>query len=106
MFCESTACSIASPLWCARGLRVVDLMFPDQNGLLLRWLMYAFASYVVCAGHCGSGARAGRAFCHLHCILLAVPLLFMMPPIQHIANVLLFDGIFSGWWSCLKAAAP
>ena len=28
--------------------------------------------------------------------LLAVPLLFMMPPIQHIANVLLFDGIFIG----------
>ena len=32
------------------GLRVVDLMFPDQNGLLLRWLMYAFAAMLYALG--------------------------------------------------------
>ncbi len=55
-------------------------------------------SYVVCAGHCGEAVHAPEENFlspSLH-FLLAVPLLFLMPPIQHIANVLLFDGIFIG----------
>lgn len=50
------------------GLRVVDLMFPDQNGLLLRWLMYAFAAMLYALGIAEAVHAPGRAFCHLHCI--------------------------------------
>ena len=76
------------------GLRIVDMMFPERNGLFLRWLMYAFAAMLYVLGI----AEAVRAPYELSvtfiAFVLAVPLLFVMPPIQHIANVLLFDGIF------------
>lgn len=78
------------------GLRVVDLMFPDQNGLLLRWLMYAFAAMLYALGIAEAVHAPEELSVTFIAFLLAVPLLFMMPPIQHIANVLLFDGIFIG----------
>ena len=78
------------------GLRVVDLMFPDQNGLLLRWLMYAFAAMLYALGIAEAVHAPEELSVTFIAFLLAVPLLFMMPPIQHIANALLFDGIFIG----------
>ncbi len=76
------------------GLRLVDMMFPDQNGLFLRWLMYAFAAMLYVLGIAEAVYAPEELSVTFIAFLLAVPLLFVMPPIQHIANVLLFDGIF------------
>ncbi len=76
------------------GLRLVDMMFPEKNGLFLRWLMYAFAAMLYVLGIAEAVRAPEELSVTFIAFLLAVPLLFVMPPIQHIANVLLFDGIF------------
>ena len=78
------------------GLRFVDMMFPDENGLFLRWLMYAFAAMLYVLGIAEAVCAPQELSVTFIAFVLAVPLLFVMPPIQHIANVLLFDGIFIG----------
>lgn len=76
------------------GLRLADMMFPDKNGLFLRWLMYAFAALLYVLGIAEAVRAPEELSVTFIAFVLAVPLLFVMPPIQHIANVLLFDGIF------------
>ena len=76
------------------GLRLVDMMFPDTNGLFLKWLMYAFAALLYVLGIAEAVRAPEELSVTFIAFVLAVPLLFVMPPIQHIANVLLFDGIF------------
>lgn len=76
------------------GLRLADMMFPDKNGLFLKWLMYAFAAMLYVLGIAEAVRAPEELSVTFIAFLLAVPLLFVMPPAQHIANVLLFDGIF------------
>lgn len=84
--------SIAFIVCC--GLCLTDMMFPDSKGLFLRWQMYAFAALLYVLG-IGEAVRAPEELSVTFiAFVLAVPLLFVMPPIQHIANVLLFDGVF------------
>ena len=74
------------------GLRVVDLMFPDQNGLLLRWLMYAFAAMLYALGIAEAVHAPEELSVTFIAFLLAVPLLFMMPPMRFCLTASL-----SGW---------
>ena len=76
------------------GLRLADMMFPEQNSLFLRWQMYAFAAMLYVLGIAEAVRAPEELSVTFIAFMLAVPLLFVMPPIQHIANVLLFDGIF------------
>ena len=77
------------------GLRSVDLMFLERNGLLLKWLMYAFAAVLYVLGIAVALQAPEELSVSFIAFSLAVPLLFVMPPIQHITNVLFFDVVFS-----------
>ena len=76
------------------GLCLADMMFPEQNGLFLRWLMYAFAAMLYVLGIAEAMRAPDELSVTFIAFLLAVPLLFVMPPVQHIANVVFFDVIF------------
>jgi len=76
------------------ALRLTDMMFPDVNGLFLKWLMYAFAAMLYVLGIAEAARAPEELSVTFIAFMLAVPLLFVMPPIQHIANVILFDVIF------------
>lgn len=73
------------------GLQAVNRTFPGKNGLLLTWLMYAFEALLYVLGIHPSPDTPTVSFI---AFLLAVPLLFVMRPIQHILNVVFFDGVF------------
>lgn len=76
------------------GLRLLDLMLPDKNGLFLQWMMYAFAAVLYVMGIVSAAGTPEELSVSFIAFMLAVPLLFVMPPIHHMANVLLFDAIF------------
>ena len=76
------------------GLRLVDMMFPDVNGLFLRWQMYAFAAVLYVLGIAVAARCPEELSVSFIAFMLAVPMLFVMPPIQHITNILFFDAIF------------
>lgn len=76
------------------ALRMLDMMFPDLNGLFLRWQMYALAAMLYVLGIAETLRAPDELSVTFIAFVMAVPLLFVMPPIQHISNVLLFDGIF------------
>lgn len=76
------------------GLELVILMFPERNGLFLTWLMYAVAAALYVLGIVIAMITPDRPTVEFVAFSLAVPLLFTMPPIQHICNVIFFDGIF------------
>lgn len=78
------------------GLCLVERMFQDKNGLFLQWMMYAFAATLYVLGIAEAAHAPEELSVTFIAFLLAVPLLFVMPPAQHLANVLLFDGIFIG----------
>lgn len=68
---------------------------PGKNGLLLTWLMYAFEALLYVLGiYLGIHPSPDTPTVSFIAFLLAVPLLFVMRPIQHILNVVFFDGIF------------
>lgn len=77
------------------GLQAVNRAFPGKNGLLLTWLMYAFEALLYVLGiYMGIHPSPDAPTVSFIAFLLAVPLLFVMRPIQHILNVVFFDGIF------------
>ena len=77
------------------GLQAVNRTFPGKNGLLLTWLMYAFEALLYVLGiYLGIHPSPDTPTVSFIAFLLAVPLLFVMRPIQHILNVIFFDGIF------------
>ena len=77
------------------GLQAVNRTFPGKNGLLLTWLMYAFEALLYVLGiYLGIHPSLDTPTVSFIAFLLAVPLLFVMRPIQHILNVVFFDGIF------------
>lgn len=77
------------------GLQAVNRTFPGKNGLLLTWLMYAFEALLYVLGiYLGIHPSPDTPTVSFIAFLLAVPLLFIMRPIQHILNVVFFDGIF------------
>ena len=77
------------------GLQAVNRAFPGKNGLLLTWLMYAFEALLYVLGiYLGIHPSPDNPTVSFIAFLLAVPLLFVMRPIQHILNVVFFDGIF------------
>jgi diguanylate cyclase (GGDEF) domain protein len=77
------------------GLQAVNRAFPGKNGLLLTWLMYAFEALLYVLGiYLGIHPSPDAPTVSFIAFLLAVPLLFVMRPIQHILNVVFFDGIF------------
>ena len=77
------------------GLQAVNRTFPGKNGLLLTWLMYAFEALLYVLGiYLGIHPSPNAPTVSFIAFLLAVPLLFVMRPIQHILNVVFFDGIF------------
>lgn len=80
-------------LFCA-GLRLADMMFQEKNGLFLQWMMYAFAAVLYTLGIVSAAGTPDELSVSFIAFMLAVPLLFVMPPIHHIANVLFFDLIF------------
>lgn len=76
------------------GLEAVNLMFPEHNGLLLTWLMYALAGALYVMGMVMSFITPQWPSVEFVAFLLATPLLFTMAPVQHIANIVFFGGIF------------
>lgn len=77
------------------GLLAVEQMLPQKLGLFLHWEIYAFGAMVYGLGiFLGTVQTPDQRATAFFAFLLCVPMLFMMRPILHIANVLLFDGIF------------
>ena len=77
------------------GLQAANRTFPGKNGLLLTWLMYAFEALLYVLGiYLGIHPSPDTPTVSFIAFLLAVPLLFVMRPIQHILNVVFFDGVF------------
>lgn len=63
-------------------LLAIEMMLPEDNGLLLGMLIM-------------KDSPEELSVCFI-AFLLAVPLLFVMPPVQHISNILFFAVIFIG----------
>ena len=64
--------------------------------LLLDWLMYAFEAQLYLLGMLIMKDSPEELSVCFIAFLLAVPLLFVMPPVQHISNILFFAVIFIG----------
>ena len=77
-------------------LLAIEMMLPEDNGLLLNWLMYAFEAQLYLLGMLIMKASPEELSVCFIAFLLAVPLLFVMPPVQHISNILFFAVIFIG----------
>ena len=85
----------AAALIVSLGLLAVEQMLPQKLGLFLNWEIYAFGAMVYGLGiFLGTVQTPDQRATAFFAFLLCVPMLFMMRPILHIANVLLFDGIF------------
>lgn len=76
------------------GLLAVEMMFPEHNDLLLKWLMYAFAALLYALGILIMLTSPDELSVSFIAFLMAVPLLFVMPPIQHISNIIFFVTVF------------
>ena len=76
------------------ALLAVEMAFPESNGLLLKWLMYALAALLYVLGIAVALGSPEELSVTYIAFLMAVPLLFVMPPIQHIMNILFFDVVF------------
>lgn len=76
------------------ALRIVDMVFAEKGGLYLQWMMYAFAAVLYVLGIVSAATSPEELSVSFIAFTLAVPLLFVMPPIHHIANVAFFDLIF------------
>ena len=76
------------------GLLAVEMAFPEHNGLLLTWLLYAFEALLYMLGILIMQASPDELSVSFIAFLLAVPLLFVMPPVQHISNILFFAVAF------------
>ena len=76
------------------ALLAIEMAFPEYNNLLLKWLMYALAALLYALGIAVALQSPDELSVSFIAFLMAVPLLFVMPPIQHITNILFFDVIF------------
>lgn len=76
------------------GLRIAYRLGPEKNHLFLNWLMYATAAVLYVMGIAMSFVMPQWPSVEFVAFLLATPLMFTMPPIQHIANIAFFEGIF------------
>ena len=76
------------------ALLSVEMAFPEYNGLFLKWMMYALAALLYVLGIAVALKSPDELSVSFIAFLMAVPLLFVMPPIQHITNILFFDVIF------------
>lgn len=76
------------------GLLAIEMAFPENNGFLLKWMMYAFAALLYTLGIIVALRSPDELSVSFVAFLLAVPLLFVMPPIQHILNIIFFELIF------------
>lgn len=76
------------------ALLAVEMAFPEYNGLFLKWMMYALAALLYILGIAVALKSPDELSVSFIAFLMAVPLLFVMPPIQHITNILFFDVIF------------
>lgn len=76
------------------GMLGLELMFPEKGGLFLKWLMYGFAALLYLLGICIGVRTPDQLSVSFIAFLLAVPLLFVLPPIQHILNVAFFVAVF------------
>lgn len=76
------------------ALLAIEMAFPEENGLLLKWLMYAYAALLYTLGIVVALSNPDELSVSFIAFSLAVPLLFVMPPIQHITNVMFFDIVF------------
>ena len=76
------------------ALRLVDMMAAEKEGLFLQWMMYAFAAVLYVLGIASAVSNTEELSVSFIAFTLAVPLLFVMPPIHHIANIVFFDTIF------------
>ena len=85
------------------GLAAVDLMFPNKNGMLLLWLMYALAGLLYAIGILIALQVPDSPSVSFIAFSLAIPLLFTMRPIQHIANVIFFDVLFIALVLCFES---
>lgn len=72
----------------------IEMAFPEHNAMLLNWLMYAIAALLYALGICIMLSSPDELSVSFIAFLMAVPLLFVMPPIQHICNIIFFDVIF------------
>ena len=72
----------------------MEMMFPEKDGVFLKWLMYGLAALLYLMGICIAAHSPDQLSVSFIAFLLAVPLLFVMPPIQHILNVTFFVAVF------------
>lgn len=85
------------------GLLLLNNAVPEKNGMFLTWEMYAFEAAVFALGiYLGVVRNQGQPATSFVTFLVAVPLVFIMRPIQHIANVALFDIVFLICTNCFK----
>lgn len=88
------------------ALMSVERAFPEENGLLLSWLMYALSAMLYILGIAlamRSPEELSVSFIAFTCV---VPLLFTMPPILNILNVAFFDTIFIVLCRMLESNRP
>ena len=84
----------AAALIVSLGLLAVEQMLPQKLGLFLNWEIYAFGAMLYVLGiYLGTVQSPDQRATAFFAFLLYVPMLFMMRPILHIANVLVFGAI-------------
>lgn len=77
------------------GLLGVKQMFPEKRGFFLSWEIYAFGDMLYLFGiYLGTIQAPDERTSAFFAFLLCVPMLFILRPIQHITNVVLFDAVF------------
>ena len=87
--------AFAAALIVSLGLLGIERMFPEKLGLFLNWEIYAFGGMVYMLGiYLGTVQAPDERATAFFAFLLCIPMLFVMRPILHIANALLFDAVF------------
>lgn len=87
------------------ALLALDRAVPQKHGLLLLWEIYAFEALLYILGiYLGTVQSPGERSCVFLVFLVCVPVLFAIPPLLNITNVLLFDGFFL--WSVVRFKQP
>ena len=85
------------------GLLFLSRALPRKNGLFLTWEMYAFQAAIYAFGiYLGVMRNQDQPATSFVTFLMAVPLVFVMRPIQIIPNVALFDFAFLIFTNLLK----
>lgn len=89
--------AFAASLLVCGALLGVERLFPNREGLFLEWEIYAFAALIYVLGiYLGTVQAPDERASAFFAFLLCIPLLFVLRPIQNIANIAFFDLIFLG----------